>query len=178
MTDPTDPAHDGTFERTPDGGVIRFERHLPYPVREVWSAITDPERLGAWWLPFEADISVDLREGGELHFAGRGDDAPDFRFAIVRVEAPLLLEHTHADPGSLVRWELEPTDAGCTLRLSHVVPDADAAIEGCYVVGLHTSLARLEPCLAGRPVPWDWDGFAASQAAYARLGIAPEVEAS
>ena len=27
---------DGTLERTPDGGVIRFERHLAYPITEVW----------------------------------------------------------------------------------------------------------------------------------------------
>ena len=59
---------DGTLERTPDGGVIRFERHLPYPVEAVWDAITNPERLAEWWLPFDADITVDLREGGELVF--------------------------------------------------------------------------------------------------------------
>ena len=38
------------------------------------------------------------------------------------------------------------------------------AIDNCYVVGLHTSLARLEPCLAGHPVPWDWDAFAVAGA--------------
>ena len=59
---------DGTLERTPDGGVIRFERHLAYDVHDVWDAITTAERLADWWLPFEADITVDLREGGRcLH---------------------------------------------------------------------------------------------------------------
>ena len=177
MNEPTDLAYDGIVERTADGGVIRFERHLPYPIRDVWSAVTDPERLADWWLPFEANITVDLREGGAMHFAGRGDDAPDMTFTILRVEAPMLLEHTHADPTSRMRWELEPTDTGCTLRLSHFVTDADGAIGNNYVVGLHTSLARLEPVLAGEPSPWDWDGFAEAQAAYARLGFAPEVEA-
>lgn len=178
MSDPTDLAYDGTIERTPEGGAIRFERHLPYPIRDVWSAITDPDRLAQWWLPFDADITVDLREGGEMHFLGRGDDAPDMTFTIVRVEAPMLLEHTHADPDSLVRWELTPTDTGCTLRISHFVTDVDGAIDGCYVVGLHTSLGRLEPLLAGDPIAWDWAAFATSQAAYAQLGFAPEVEAS
>ena len=41
---------DGTLERTADGGVIRFERHLPYPIREVWDAVTNPVRLADWWL--------------------------------------------------------------------------------------------------------------------------------
>lgn len=178
MNDPTDLTHDGIVERTAEGGTIRFERHLPYPVRDVWAAITDPDRMADWWLPFDADITIDLREGGEMRFVGRGEDAPDMTFTILRVEAPMLLEHTHADPGSHLRWELESTDTGCTLRLSHFVPDADAAIEGCYVVGLHTSLGRLGPALAGQPIPWDWEGFAEAQAAYARLGFAPEVEAS
>jgi len=177
VNDPTDLAHDGTIERTADGGVIHFERHLPYPVRDVWSAITDPARLADWWLPFDADITVDLREGGEMRFVGRGEDDPAFTLTVLRVEAPMLLEHTHVDPTSRMRWELEATDAGCTLRLSHFVTDVDGAIEGCYIVGLHTSLGRIEPSLAGEPVPWDWDGFADAQAAYARLGFAPEVEA-
>ena len=178
MTDPTDVAYDGVIERTPDGGVIRFERRLPYPIRDVWSAVTDPERLADWWLPFDADITVDLREGGEMRFVGRGPEAIEMVFTVLRVEAPMLLEHTHADPGSYLRWELEPTDAGCTLRLTHFVTDPDAAIDNCYVVGLHTSLGRLEPILAGEPIPWDWEEFAESQAAYALLGFAPEVEAS
>lgn len=178
MNDPTALAYDGIVERTPDGGVIRFERQLPYPIRDVWDAVTDPERIADWWLPFDADITVDLREGGELRFVGRGDEEIDMRCTIVRVEAPMLLEHTHVDPGSLIRWELEPTDTGCTLRISHFVTDPDAAIGNCFVVGLHTSLSRLEPALAGQPVPWDWEAFAETQAAYAQLGFAPEVEAS
>jgi len=30
-------SYDGTLERTADGGVIRFERHLPYPIRDIWT---------------------------------------------------------------------------------------------------------------------------------------------
>ena len=177
MNDPTDLAYDGIVERTPDGGVIRFERRLPYPIRDVWAAVTDPARLADWWLPFDADITVDLREGGEMRFVGR-DEEVDMTCTILRVEAPMLLEHTHVDAESRMRWELEPTDTGCTLRLSHFVTDPDAAIDRCYIVGLHTSLARLEPSLAGEPAARDWEGFAVSQAAYAELGFAPEVEAS
>ncbi|HEX2578512.1 MAG TPA: SRPBCC family protein [Aquihabitans sp.] len=179
MTDRTAASYDGTLERTADGGVIRFERHLAHPVREVWDAITNPARLGEWWLPFDAEITVDLREGGQMVFAGTSEEEPvTMTFTILRVEPPMLLEHTHADPGSLVRWELEAVDGGCVLRISHAVTDADAAIEGCYVVGLHTSLERLEPCLAGRLVPWDWDAFAEAQVHYAAEGLAPEVGAS
>ena len=173
MNQPDDSLYDGMLERTADGGVIRFERRLDHPVREVWDAITNPERLAEWWLPFDADISVDLRAGGEMVFAGRGDDAVTLTCTIRRVEAPMLLEHTHADAASYLRWELEPTNAGCVLRLSHFVTDPASAIENCYVVGLHASLERLVPCLAGRPVAWDWDAFAETQAHYAGIGLAP-----
>lgn len=175
MTELSSSRYDGTFERTDEGGVIRFERHLPYPVGEVWDAVTNPERLADWWLPFDADITVDLREGGEMVMAGRGDDAPTMSCTILRVEPPMLFEHTHGEPGSFMRWELEAVDSGCIVRLSHHVTDAAAAIEKCYLVGLYTSLSRLEPSLAGRPVPWDWDAFAAAQAHYATLGFAPPV---
>ncbi|MEO6651928.1 MAG: SRPBCC domain-containing protein [Ilumatobacteraceae bacterium] len=30
----------------------------------MWDTITSPERLADWWLPFDADITVDLRVGG------------------------------------------------------------------------------------------------------------------
>lgn len=169
------PAYDGVVERTADGGVIRFERYLAHPIRDVWDAVTDPERLAQWWLPFDADITVDLREGGQMVFAGRGDEPFTMNFTVLRVEAPMLLEHTHADPGSYLRWELEPVGDGCVLRLTHFLLDPDAGIERCYVVGLHASLARLAPCLDGNPVAWDWDGFAVAQAQYAVLGFAPPV---
>ena len=179
MTDDLTTRFDGVLERTADGGVIRFERHLAYEVQDVWDAITTPERLADWWLPFEADITVDLREGGEMVFAGTADGAPvTMTCTILRVEPPLLLEHTHPAPGSRMRWELEAVDTGCILRLSHVVPDVQEAIDNCYLVGLQTSLDRLEPSLAGRPEPWDWDAFAAAQGQYAEHRLAAPVDAS
>lgn len=141
--------------------------------------LTTPERLADWWLPFEADITVDLREGGEMVFAGMSDDEPiTMTCTIRRLEPPLLLEHTHPAPGSSMRWELEALDTGCILRLSHIVPDVQEAIDNCYLVGLQASLARLESSLAGRPEPWDWHAFAVAQAHYADLGLAAPVDAS
>jgi len=87
----------------------------------------------------------------------------------------VLLEHTHVDEGSKVRWELERSGDGCVLRLSHFVVDPAAAIANCYLVGLHTSLERLAPTLAGAPIAWDWEGFARHQLRYAEAGLAPEL---
>jgi uncharacterized protein YndB with AHSA1/START domain len=178
VTDDLTTRYDGVLERTTDGGVIRFERHLAYDVRDVWDAITTPERLADWWLPFDADITVDLREGGEMVFTERSAGEPVLTCTILRLEPPVLLEHTHPAPGSTMLWELEPADTGCILRLSHLVPDVQEAVDNCYLVGLQTSLDRLAPSLAGRPQPWDWGVFAATQAHYAGLGQAAPVEGS
>ena len=177
MTDLPTSHYDGTMERTADGGVIRFERQLAYPIRDVWDAITNPDRLADWWLPFDADITVDLREGGQMVMAAGGDQPMTITCTFLRVEPPMLLEHTHAEPGSYMRWELESVESGCLLRLSHFVTDTATAVDNCYVVGLHTSLSRLEPCLAGAPTAWDWDAFAESQAQYASIGLAPPLSA-
>ncbi len=174
MTDhsATTTAPDGTFERTSDGGIIRFERHLAFPIGEVWDAITNPGRLADWWLPFDADITVDLRSGGLIEMSATGDEPFTMTCEILRVEPPTLLEHTHVDPGSVIRWELESVGEGCILRLSHRVTDPELAIENCYVVGLHMSLERLAPSLRGQPVDWDWAVFAEHQARYAARGLA------
>ena len=177
MNDDITTRYDGVLERLADGGVIRFERHLAYDVGDVWNAITSPERLADWWLPFQADITVDLREGGEMVFEGESDgEAITMVCTILRVEPPLLFEHTHPAPGSTMRWELEPVDTGCILRLDHTLPDVQEAIDNCYLVGLQTSLDRLEPALAGRPEPWDWAAFAADRAHYAAQGLAAPEE--
>ncbi|HMU80766.1 MAG TPA: SRPBCC family protein [Microthrixaceae bacterium] len=165
-------SYDGTLERTATGGTIRFERHLRFPVAAVWDAITNPERLADWWLPFDADITVDLREGGEMVFTSRSGEPGPMTATVLRVEAPVLFEHTHFVAGSTLLWELEAADDGCVLRLTQQVDDVAAAVDGCWVVGLHTSLERLAPAISGSPVPWDWDAFAAAREHYAAIGAA------
>lgn len=168
---------EGTIEPTATGAVLRFERQLPHPVVEVWAAITEPARLADWWLPFDADITVDLRPGGLMAMVANGDEPVTITCEILRIEPPTLFEHTHVDPGSRMLWELEPDGDGCILRLSHFVTDRVAAIDNSYAVGLHTSLDRLAPCLEGAPTPWDWDAFARHQRRYAAAGLAPELPA-
>lgn len=161
-----------TLERTSEGGRITFDREFADPIEEVWSAITEAERLADWWAPFAADITVDLREGGSITFDWHEHDIPKFEFRIVRLQAPTLLEHTHTSPGSWMRWELAPTANGTRLRATYFVPDPDLAIARGDVVGAHYGLDRLGALLSGHPVPVDMDAFAALQADYAEHGLA------
>jgi len=173
MTRETFPvAADGVLDERDGTPMIRFVRHYPQAVTEVWAALTEPDRLAEWWLPFEADIVLELTEGGRFEMRSREDPAVVLDLRVLRVEAPVLFEHTHVDPGSVVRWELQPDGDGCTLRLSQTLPARDIAVERNYLVGLHRSLDRLAASLAGAPIPWDWDQFAADQARYREQGLA------
>lgn len=164
--------HRAAIERTPDGGMIRFDRQFAAPIDEVWSAITEPARMADWWAPFAADITVDLRVGGSIVFDWHEHDVPRFEFTIRRLAAPTLLEHTHTGPGSWMRWELEPTREGTRLRATYFVTDPDHAIERGDVVGAHYGLDRLEALLSGDPVPVDMAAFAVLQTDYAERGLA------
>lgn len=163
----------GTIERTPEGGQVRFERILAFPIEEVWASITEPERLGDWWPPMATEITVDLREGGKIVFEWPDTDFPTMEFTVVRLNPPRLLEHTHTSPGSWMRWELEPVDEGTRLLVTYAVPDVDMAIERGDIVGLHYSLDRLIPALSGNPVGWDNDAFAQLQVAYTQADSSP-----
>jgi uncharacterized protein YndB with AHSA1/START domain len=169
------PTRFGTIERTADGGLIRYERQLAFPVEEVWSAITEPARLADWWPPVAADVTVDLRVGGSISFPWPdGDETQTLAFTILRLQAPTLLEHSHTSPGSWMRYELDSLDGGAGTRLvaTYFVPDPDMAIERGDIVGGHYGLDRLEAALAGHPVPWDMELFAELQSAYAKRDLA------
>ena len=53
-----------------------------------------------------------------------------------------------------------------------VAVPVEEAVEGGWLVGLHLSFSRLEPALAGAPVPWDWDALELAWARYAEQGLA------
>ena len=49
-----------------DGRSVRLERDYDAPIEEVWDAVTNPERIGRWFLP----ISGDYRVGGSYQLEG------------------------------------------------------------------------------------------------------------
>jgi uncharacterized protein YndB with AHSA1/START domain len=48
------------------GRAIRLQREYDAPIEELWDAITNPDRIGRWFLP----ISGDYRVGGRYQFEG------------------------------------------------------------------------------------------------------------
>ena len=61
----------GTLRAVGSEGVVRMEDRFEVGVEELWSAVTDPRRLAAWW----GRLDGDLRVGGEFraHIADAGD---------------------------------------------------------------------------------------------------------
>lgn len=155
----------GTVERSGDVVRLRYERHLGHPVETVWRALTEPSELGAW---FGGKVEADLRVGGDyVTHHHTGDRVVD---TIVRLDPPRLLEHTfwkHVNPDALVTYELEPTDGGCRLVLTHSLSAADLrrAAESYNwagdpldqlkntAAGWHRLLDGLEAALDGTPQP-------------------------
>jgi uncharacterized protein YndB with AHSA1/START domain len=97
---------------------VVLRRSFPAPAEDVWDAITDPERLGRWFLP----VTGDLRVGGLYQIEGNAGGR------ILRCERPTELVVTWifgADiattTGSEVHLTLSPEPDGSTeLMLRHV----------------------------------------------------------
>ncbi|HRW38896.1 MAG: SRPBCC family protein [Acidimicrobiales bacterium] len=120
--------------------IVVARRRYGTDVDDLWTALTDPERLPRWFLP----VSGDLREGGTYQTEGNaGGD-------ILRCEAPSLLSLTWM-MGERISWlelRLSPDGDGTILELVHEAPDdaegrAFWAEYGPGAVGIGWDLALL-----------------------------------
>jgi uncharacterized protein YndB with AHSA1/START domain len=107
---------------TMQGHAVRLRREYSAPIDDVWDALTNPERIGRWFLP----ISGDYRLGGTYQFEGNAGGR------IVACERPSRLRVTWVygppsdAPDSEVEVRLTAADGERTvLELEHlaVVPD-------------------------------------------------------
>jgi len=105
------------------GHAVVLRREYDAPIDDVWDALTNPERIGRWFLP----ISGDYRLGGRYQFEGNAGGE------IVECDRPRRLKVTwvYGEPvselsASEVEVRLSPIDGGATrFELEHtaVVPD-------------------------------------------------------
>jgi uncharacterized protein YndB with AHSA1/START domain len=143
-----------------EGRTVRLERDYDAPVDDVWDALTNPERIGRWFLP----ISGDYRLGGRYQFEGNAGGE------IVACERPHRLkvtwvygEITSDADVSEVEINLSATDGGATrLVLEHaaVVPEDrwDEYGPGAVGVGWDGGMLGLSLHLRGGsvddPIAW------------------------
>ncbi|HKT04502.1 MAG TPA: SRPBCC family protein [Rugosimonospora sp.] len=149
---------------TGEAKAVVLRREYQAPIEDVWDAITDPERIGRWFLP----VSGDLRLGGRYQLKGNAGGE------IRRCEPPRVLavtwvfgEQAEGDV-SEVRVRLSPGAEGVTaLELEHVatVPPDRWSEFGPGAVGVGWDLALLGLALhlasgAGMADPVAWMGSA------------------
>jgi uncharacterized protein YndB with AHSA1/START domain len=118
------------------GHAVRLRRDYDAPIEDVWDALTDPERIGRWFLP----ISGDYRIGGRFQFEGNAGGE------IVACERPHRLkvtwgygEATNDVDASELEVRLSAVDDETTrFEMEHtaVVPDEMWAEYGPGAVGV------------------------------------------
>ena len=142
------------------GRAVRLRRDFDAPIEDVWDALTNPERIGRWFLP----ISGDYRLGGRYQFEGNAGGE------ILACERPNRLKVTwvygesisEADVSEL-EVRLSTVDGGATrFELEHtaVVPEEFWGEYGPGAVGVGWDMGLLGLSLhltggsVGDPMAW------------------------
>lgn len=120
------------IEKVKNGYTARYERHLKHSVKEVWSYLTDNDKLPQWFSELRVD---ELREGGVIKF-DMGDGTFE-EMKIIELKMHSVLEYTWGE--DIVRFELSQEQDGCSLVL----------IEKIHTITDHTprDLAGWHVCL-------------------------------
>jgi uncharacterized protein YndB with AHSA1/START domain len=138
----------GTLEHTDAGPRLRFTRRLAHPPAKVWSAITEPEHLKAW---FPDTIVVERWEvGAPLRFQPAEGVADAFDGEVLAFEPQRLVEFRWGT--DTIRLELEADGDTTTLTLLDTIDEVGkAARDGA---GWHVCLDQLEHDLDGAEPEW------------------------
>ena len=80
---------------TGEGRSLLLRRAYDVPIEDVWSACTDPDRIGRWLAPIDGD----LRLGGTFQLEGNAGGE------ILRCEEPHLIKVTWAFGGTVMELE-------------------------------------------------------------------------
>jgi uncharacterized protein YndB with AHSA1/START domain len=141
------------------GWSIQLRRTLQAPIDDVWDALTNPERIGRWFLP----ISGDYRLGGTYQFEGNAGGT------IVDCDRPHRLRVTWVygeteggAPPSEVEVRLSPAGDATLLEFEHVavVPEEFWSTYGPGAVGVGWDggllglVLHLRGGSVGDPIAW------------------------
>jgi uncharacterized protein YndB with AHSA1/START domain len=100
---------------------IEREVVIDAPVERVWTLITDPEHVAAWFS--EAGAEIELRPGGDMTLSWEGHGTAQARVERVEPERvfafrwPLTGEHLAEGNSTLVEFTLAPEGDGTRVRV-------------------------------------------------------------
>lgn len=133
---------------------VDIHREYRTDARDLWDAITNPDRIGRWMAP----VSGDFRVGGRFRVDfDISDPAQQVHGSIIRCDAPNRLDITweifEAGTSDVVAI-LHDTDNGCELHLRHTsLPESMGA---GYAAGWHAYCDALEALLLNKELRvWD-----------------------
>jgi len=119
-----------------EGHVIRLRRTYDAPIDDVWDALTNPDRIGRWFLP----ISGDYRLGGRYQFEGNagGEILECDRPRRLRVSWVYGEVSSPADVSEVVLRLTPAGDEATIVELEHtaIVPDEFWTTYGPGAVGV------------------------------------------
>jgi len=139
---------EGQLQQSGDRWQLRFTRTLSHPPEKVWRALTEPERLAAW---FPTDIEGERGPGAPLRFVFRNGEGPTIDGEMLVYDPPRVLELRWGDDETL-RFELQPDDGGTRLTFVNTIAELGKAARDA--AGWHTCLDVLAHHLDGQPLPW------------------------
>ncbi len=146
---------------------LEFVRTYDFPVEEVWSALTDPERVARWFGTWTGDPGT-----GSIEFVMTEDErSTPQTVTILECRPPTTLVVDMPSPDGT--WRLSASLralAGVTtlVFIQRLAEPYDASNIG---PGWHYYLDRLGAVVAGTPVPDKWgDYYPSLQEAYSTPG--------
>ncbi|MNJ47567.1 hypothetical protein D3C77_427260 [compost metagenome] len=98
------------IQQAEHGYIARFERQLPHSAQEVWSWLSENDKLPQWFSELRVD---ELRTGGVIKFDMQDGTFEELEITELKMES--VLEYTWGE--DLVRFELYPESNGCRLLL-------------------------------------------------------------
>ena len=103
-----------------DRYTMRYERTYPHPIERVWAAVTVPEQMDRWMLPFN---TVEPRVGGAFGMTFGGPADQPMSGVVSAWEPPRLVQYQFG-PGndSFMRFELTEGEGGTHLSFVHGFP--------------------------------------------------------
>ncbi|MEV6911974.1 SRPBCC family protein [Amycolatopsis sp. NPDC051071] len=137
--------------------LLELRREYPDPIDDVWSALTESDRMARWIGTWTGEAGV----GNTIMLLMTAEEGSEPGPAVIRECDPpkrLVVElDVPGQPAWRIELTLTPRGAGTVLDFAHRMPKSEWDASD-ILKGWHFYLDRLGAALIGEPVP-QWDTY-------------------